>query len=40
VAASSLASATAERLGVTGDQLMELIEQSLRRWKALPTPRS
>jgi DNA mismatch repair protein MutS2 len=37
VAPSSLASATAERLGVTGDQLLELVEQSLRKRKALPT---
>lgn len=36
VAQSSLAEATAERLGVTGDQLAELIEQNLRKHRALP----
>jgi MutS-like protein len=36
VAQSSLAEHVAERLGVTGEQLLELIEQNLRRWKARP----
>ncbi|MFO0762098.1 MAG: DNA mismatch repair protein [Byssovorax sp.] len=36
VADSSLAEATAERLGVTGDQLLSLIEQNLRKHRALP----
>lgn len=36
VADSSLAEATAERLGVTGDQLLGLVEQNLRRWQTLP----
>jgi len=34
VATSSLAEETAERLGVTGDQLLHLVEQNLRRHKA------
>lgn len=36
VAKSSLAEETAERLGVTGDQLLHLIEENLRRHRALP----
>ena len=39
VATSSLASATAERLGVTGDQLLGLIEENLRKWRPVPTPK-
>jgi DNA mismatch repair protein MutS2 len=39
VAKSSLASATAERLGVTGDQLLGLIEENLRKWRPLATPK-
>lgn len=35
VAQSSLAEDTAERLGVTGDQLLQLVEQNLRKHKAL-----
>lgn len=34
VATSSLAEETAERLGVTGDQLLHLVEQNLRKHKA------
>lgn len=36
VAKSSLAEETAERLGVTGDQLLHLVEQNLRKHQALP----
>lgn len=36
VADSSLAEATAERLGVTGDQLLGLVETNLKRWKLQP----
>ena len=36
VAQSSLAEETAERLGVTGDQLLHLVEQSLRKHKMSP----
>ncbi len=36
VAQSSLAEETAERLGVTGDQLLHLIEQNLRKHGVLP----
>lgn len=39
VAQSSLASATAERLGVTGEQLLELIDQNLRKWPSAVTPK-
>lgn len=35
VAQSSLAEETAERLGVTGDQLLQLVEQNLRKHKAM-----
>ncbi|HRI68334.1 MAG TPA: DNA mismatch repair protein [Polyangium sp.] len=35
VAKSSLAEETAERLGVTGDQLLQLVEQNLRRHKVV-----
>lgn len=38
VAQSSLAEATAERLGVTGDQLLQLVEQNLRKHRALLPP--
>jgi len=37
VAQTSLAEATAERLGVTGDQLLDLIEQNIRKWRP-PAP--
>ena len=40
VAESSLAEATAERLGVTGDQLLGLVEQNLRRWQSGPVGES
>jgi DNA mismatch repair protein MutS2 len=38
VAQTSLAEATAERLGVTGDQLLDLVEQNLRKHRAQSPP--
>src|SRR6185436_10845383 len=35
VATTSLAAHAAERLGVTGEQLMSLIEQNIERWRAM-----
>lgn len=40
VATSSLAGRTAERLGVTGEQLVSLIERSIQRWQATSSERA
>ncbi len=40
VARTSLAGHAAERLGVTGDQLLALIERNVQRWQAAPNART